>query len=44
MAQLSQTDVVLLIENDVLAIIYYEINTLKFLLHISFRYKAIFCH
>ena len=29
MAQLSQTNVVLLIEYDVLAIMYYEINTLK---------------
>ena len=33
MAQLSQTNVVLLIEYDVLAIRYYEINTLKCVLH-----------
>ena len=36
MAQLSQTNVVLLIEYDVLAILYYKINTLKCVLHISF--------
>ena len=34
MAQLSQTLVVLLIEYDVMAIILYEINTLKCVLHI----------
>ena len=33
-AQLSQTNVVLFIEYDVLAIMYYEINTLKCVLHI----------
>ena len=33
MAQLSQTNVVWLIEYDVLAIMYYEINTLKCVLH-----------
>ena len=38
---LSQTNVVLLIEYDVLAIMYYEINTLKCVLHISFRYRFI---
>ena len=36
MAQLSQTNVVLLIEYDVLAFMYYEINTLKCVLYISF--------
>ena len=36
MAHLSQTNVVLLIEYDVLAFLYYEINTLKCVLHISF--------
>ena len=41
MAQLSQTSVVLLIEYDVLAITYYEINTLKWVLHISFGYRVI---
>ena len=41
MAQLSQTNVVLLIEYDVLAIMYYEINTLKFVLHISFGHRVI---
>ena len=41
MAQLSQTNVVLLIEYDVLAIMYYEINTLKCVLHISFGYRVI---
>ena len=40
MAQLSQTNVVLLIEYDVLAIMYYEINTLKYVLHISFGYRV----
>ena len=44
MAQLSQTKVVLLIEYDVLVIIYYERNTLKCVLHINFRYRAIVCH
>ena len=38
---LSQTNVVLLIEYDVLAIMYYELNTLKCVLHISFGYKVI---
>ena len=38
---LSQTNVVLLIEYDVLAIMYYEINTLKCVLHISFGYRFI---
>ena len=41
MAQLSQTNVVLLIEYDVLAIMYYEINTLQCVLHISFGYTVI---
>ena len=41
MAQLSQTNVVLLIEYDVLAIMIYEINTLKCALHISFGYGVI---
>ena len=40
-AQLSQTNVVCLIEYDVLAIIYYEINTLICVLHISFGYRFI---
>ena len=44
MGQLSQTKVVLLIEYDVLVIIYYERNTLKCVLHIYFRYRAIVCH
>ena len=39
-AQLSQTNIVLLIEYDVLAIMYYEINTLKCVLHISFGYRV----
>ena len=34
MAQLSQPNVFLLIEYDVLANMYYEINTLKCVLHI----------
>ena len=34
MAKLSQTNVVLLIEYNVLAIMYYGINTLKWVLHI----------
>ena len=38
---LSQTNVVLLIEFDVLAIMYYELNTLKCVLHISFGYRVI---
>ena len=38
---LSQTNVVLLIEYDVLAIMYYELNTLKCVLHISFGYRVI---
>ena len=42
-AQLSQTDVVLLIKYDVLVIMYYEINTLKCVLHISFGHRVI-CH
>ena len=41
MAQLSKTNVVLLLEYDVVAIMYYEINTLKRVLHISFGYKVI---
>ena len=41
MAQLSQTKVVLLIEYDVLVIMFYEINTLQFALHISFGYRVI---
>ena len=41
MAELSQTNVVLLIEYDVLAIMYYEINTLKCVLQISFGYRVI---
>ena len=41
MEELSQTNVVLLIEYDVLAIMYYEINTLKCVLHISFGYRVI---
>ena len=40
MAQLSQNNVVLLIEYDVLAIMYYKINTLKCVLHISFGYRV----
>ena len=36
MAQVSQTNVVLLIEYDVLAILYYLINTLIWVLHIYF--------
>ena len=35
------TNVVLLIEFDVLAIMYYELNTLKCVLHISFGYRVI---
>ena len=38
---LSQTNVVLLIEYDALAIMYYELNTLKCVLHISFGYRVI---
>ena len=38
---LSQTNVVLLIDYDVLAIMYYELNTLKCVLHISFGYRVI---
>ena len=38
---LSQTNVVLLIEYDVLAIMYYELNTFKCVLHISFGYRVI---
>ena len=41
MVQLSQTNVVLLIEYDVLAILHHEINTLKCLLYISFRHRVI---
>ena len=41
MAQLSQTKVVLLIEYDVLAIMHFEINTLKCVLHISFGYRVL---
>ena len=41
MIQLSQTNVISLIEYDVLAIIYYEINTLNCVLHFSFGYRAI---
>ena len=40
MAHLSQTNVVLLIKYAVLAIMYYEINTLKCVLHISFGYRG----
>ena len=36
MAQLPHTNVVLLIKYNVLAIMYFEINTLKCVLHISF--------
>ena len=39
-AQLSQTNVVLLIKYDVLAIMYYEINRLKCVLHISFGHRV----
>ena len=42
MAQLSQTNVVLLIEYDVLAILYYKINTLKCVLLISSGYSFLF--
>ena len=38
MAQLSHTNVVLLVKYAVVAIMYYEINTLKCVLHISFGY------
>ena len=38
---LSQTNVVLSIEYDVLAIMYYERNTLKCVLHISSGYRVI---
>ena len=41
MAQLSQTNVVSLIKYDVLAIMYYEINTIKCVLHISLGYRVI---
>ena len=41
MAQLSQANVVLLIEYNVLAIMYYEINTVKCVRHISFGYRVI---
>ena len=43
MAQLSQNNVVLSIEYDVLAIMHYEINTVKCvgLLHSSFGYRVI---
>ena len=41
MVQLSQTNVVLLIEYDVLVILHHEINTLKCLLYISFGYRVI---
>ena len=41
MTQRSQNHVVLLIEYDVLAFMYYEINTLKCVLHISFEYRFI---
>ena len=40
---LSQTNVVLLTEYYVLAIMYYELNTLKCVLHISFGYR-VFCY
>ena len=39
---LSQPNVALLIEYDVLAIMYYEINTIKCVLHISFGYRVIY--
>ena len=38
---LSQPNVALLIEYDFLAIMYYEINTLKCVLHIFFGYRVI---
>ena len=38
---LSQTNAVSLIEYDVLAIMYHILNTLKCVLHISFRYRVI---
>ena len=41
MTQLSQFTVVLLVEYDVLAILYYEINTFKCVLHISFGHRVI---
>ena len=42
MAQLlSQTNVLLLIEFDVLAILYYEINTLKCEMYIFLEYRVI---
>ena len=37
----SQTNIVLLINDDVLAILYYEINTSKCVLHISVGYSVI---
>ena len=43
MAQLSQTNVVLLIKYDVFVIMYYKINTLKCALRISFGYR-VFCY
>ena len=39
--QISQTNVVVLIEYDVLAIMYYVLNTLKCVLHISFGCRII---
>ena len=42
MTQLSQNNIVFLIEYDVLVILYYEINILKCVMHISFGYKAIY--
>ena len=41
MAQLSQINVVVLIEYDFLAIIFYEINTLKCVLQIYFGHRVI---
>ena len=41
MAQLSQTNVVVLIKNDVLAILHDEINTIKCVLRISLGYRVI---
>ena len=41
MAKFSQTNVVLLIEYDVLAIMYYEINTLKCVVNIYFGHRVI---
>ena len=41
MAQISRTNVVLLVEYDVVAIMYYEIKTIKCVLHISVVHSVI---